>query len=84
MSQQYLSILLLFFISILFGFAPLVSNFIINFLINRKNPNKKISDLSCNVQLSTYECGFPTFSDARFKFPIKFALIAILFIIFEV
>ena len=83
MISQYLSILLLFLISILFASLPLFSNFIISFLVNKNNPNKKIADLSQNAQLSTYECGFNTFYDARFKFPIKFALIAILFIIFD-
>ncbi len=82
-SQQYLSILLLFIISILFASLPLISNKIISFLVNKNNPNKKIIDLSQRAQKSAYECGFNAFSDARFKFPIKFALIAILFIIFD-
>ncbi len=81
--QQYLPILLLFLISILFACSPLICNVLINFIINRKNPNKKIIELSKNNQLSAYECGFEPFSDARFKVPVKFALVAILFIIFD-
>ena len=33
-------------------------------------------------KLSTYECGFPAFGDARMKFDVRFYLVAILFIIF--
>ncbi len=42
---------------------------------NRENSYEKIS---------SYECGFEAFSDAREPFDIKFYLIAILFIIFDV
>lgn len=34
-------------------------------------------------KLSTYECGFPPFDDARMPFDIRFYLVAILFIIFD-
>ena len=34
-------------------------------------------------KLSSYECGFDAFSDARLKFDVRFYLIAILFIIFD-
>jgi len=34
-------------------------------------------------KLSAYECGFQPFEDARNKFDIKFYLVAILFIIFD-
>lgn len=32
---------------------------------------------------SAYECGFPAFDDARMKFDVRFYLVAILFIIFD-
>ena len=35
-------------------------------------------------KLSAYECGFHPFSDARIKFEIKFYLVSILFIIFDI
>jgi NADH-quinone oxidoreductase subunit A len=35
-------------------------------------------------KLSSYECGFEPFSDARGKFDVKFYLVAILFIIFDI
>ena len=34
-------------------------------------------------KLSTYECGFPAFSDARMKFDVRFYLVSLLFIIFD-
>ena len=34
-------------------------------------------------KLSAYECGFPAFDDARAKFDVRFYLVAILFIIFD-
>lgn len=34
-------------------------------------------------KLSSYECGFEEFDDARMKFDVKFYLVAILFIIFD-
>jgi NADH-quinone oxidoreductase subunit A len=36
------------------------------------------------AKLSTYECGNPPFEDARARFSVKFYLIAILFIIFDI
>lgn len=33
---------------------------------------------------SAYECGFPAFGDARAKFDVRFYLVAILFIIFDI
>ena len=44
-------------------------------LFSPKNPDAE--------KLSPYECGFETFSDARIKFEVKFYLVAILFIIFD-
>lgn len=44
-------------------------------LIARQKPDKE--------KLSPYECGFEVFSDARGKFDIRFYLVAILFIIFD-
>jgi NADH-quinone oxidoreductase subunit A len=81
--DQYLPILILLILSIIFAIMPLISSYIITNLINKKNPKQKIINLSKNQQLSGYECGITSFSDARLKIPIKFAVIAILFIIFD-
>ena len=44
-------------------------------MYKRQNPD--------NEKLSTYECGFEPFENARVKFDIRFYLVAILFIIFD-
>lgn len=43
-----------------------------------RGPSKPDSE-----KLSAYECGFEAFSDARLKFDVRFYLVAILFIIFD-
>ena len=55
------------FIGILFIALPL--------LLAPKNPDSE--------KLSAYECGFNAFDDARMKFDIRFYLVSILFIIFD-
>ncbi|MDC7786482.1 NADH-quinone oxidoreductase subunit A [Rhodoplanes sp. TEM] len=45
------------------------------FLLAHKNPDAE--------KLSAYECGFNAFDDARMKFDVRFYLISILFIIFD-
>jgi NADH-quinone oxidoreductase subunit A len=45
------------------------------FLIAYQNPDPE--------KLSAYECGFNAFDDARMKFDVRFYLVAILFIIFD-
>ena len=47
----------------------------INFLAAPNNPDPE--------KLSAYECGFEAFGDARMKFDVRFYLVAILFIIFD-
>ncbi len=48
---------------------------IINYLAAPKNPDPE--------KLSAYECGFEAFDSARIEFDVKFYLVAILFIIFD-
>ena len=57
--------------SIGLGFAFIV----VNFLFSPSNPDPE--------KLSAYECGFEAFDDARMKFDVRFYLVAILFIIFD-
>jgi len=71
MLQHYLPILLFFVIAILFGLL-LVS---LGLLIGRNIPSKD--------KLDQYECGFPAFSSSRMKFDVRYYLVAILFIIFD-
>jgi len=47
----------------------------LSFVIAKQKPDAE--------KLSAYECGFPAFDNARAKFDVRFYLIAILFIIFD-
>ena len=69
--SEYLSIVIFVFISFLLS----IGFVFINFLASPKNPDPE--------KLSTYECGFEAFSDSRIQFDIRFYLVAILFIIFD-
>lgn len=48
----------------------------LSYLLVNQNPETE--------KLSTYECGFEPYEDARHKFEVKFYLVAILFIIFDI
>ena len=69
--KDYLSILIFLFVAL--GMS--VGFIILNFLFSRKNPDPE--------KLSAYECGFEAFSDSRMEFDVRFYLVAILFIIFD-
>ena len=73
--SQYLPILLFILIalglSVLFVFAPMV----VSRFTGTHNPDAE--------KLSEYECGFPAFEDSRSQFDVRFYLVAILFIIFD-
>lgn len=68
---DYFSILV--FMGIAFAIAILL--ILLSLLRGPRRPNAE--------KLSPYECGFEAFSDARLKFDVRFYLIAILFIIFD-
>ena len=69
--NDYLSIII--FLAIAF---ILSTGFIlINFVFSPKNPDPE--------KLSAYECGFEAFNDSRMEFDVRFYLVAILFIIFD-
>ena len=69
--QDYLPIVIFIGVCLFIGLALLLSAFIL--AIRRPDPEK----------LSAYECGFEAFDDARSKFDVRFYLVAILFIIFD-
>ena len=71
MLNNYFPIFLFIIISVAIGAMPII----ISRLLNRGEKNKAKS--------SAYECGFENFSDARMQFDIRFYLVAILFIIFD-
>ena len=69
--REYLPILV--FIGIAFGLASVI---VVASLL--AGPNRPDSE-----KLSPYECGFEPFEDARSRFDVRFYLVAILFIIFD-
>ena len=71
MLQHYLPILIFIVIAIALGLVLLS----LGLLIGRNKPSK--------AKLDQYECGFPAFSDSRMQFDVRYYLVAILFIIFD-
>ena len=69
--DQYLPVLLFVLVGSLVGFGPLI----IGKLLGPSRPNAE--------KLSPYECGFEAFEDARMKFDVRYYLVAILFILFD-
>ena len=69
--KDYFSIILFLGIAIILSFGFIL----INYIFSPKNPDPE--------KLSAYECGFLPFSDSRMEFDIRFYLVAILFIIFD-
>jgi NADH-quinone oxidoreductase subunit A len=69
--QEYSSILLLFLFSIFLAVVILAASYIIG--VQNPDPEK----------LSAYECGFDPYEDARNSFDVRFYLVSILFIIFD-
>jgi NADH-quinone oxidoreductase subunit A len=68
---EYLPILLFLIVSTGIGIALLV----IGTLLGPRRPGAE--------KLSPYECGFEAFEDARMRFDVRYYLIAILFIVFD-
>jgi len=71
MLQNYVPIL------IFLGVATALGSLLIGlgFLFGPRRPDSE--------KLSAYECGFEPFSDARMKFDVRYYLVAILFIVFD-
>ncbi len=71
MLEQYFPILLFILVGLLLGGILLTVGSLVS--PNRPDPEK----------LSPYECGFEAFEDARMKFDVRYYLVAILFILFD-
>ena len=69
--SEYLSIIIFLFIALFLSLGFVLVNFL--FAPNNPDPEK----------LSAYECGFEAFDDSRMEFDVRFYLVAILFIIFD-
>jgi NADH-quinone oxidoreductase subunit A len=71
MLENYLPIMIFIAIGIAIGVLPVVAGFVLA-------PHKPDSE-----KLSPYECGFEAFEDTRMRFDVRYYLVAILFIIFD-
>jgi NADH-quinone oxidoreductase subunit A len=71
MLENYLPILIFLIVGILVGVGPLVLGYLLG--PRRPDPEKD----------SPYECGFEAFESARMKFDVRYYLVAILFILFD-
>ena len=68
---EYLSIIIFLFIALLIS----IGFILVNYISSPNNPDPE--------KLSAYECGFDAFDDSRMEFDVRFYLVAILFIIFD-
>lgn len=71
MLENYLPVLVFVVLGLGFGVGPIL----IGYLLGPHKPDAE--------KLSPYECGFEAFEDSRMKFDVRFYLVAILFIIFD-
>jgi len=69
--QQYLPVILFIVVGVVIGVAPQLMGYFLG--PQRPDPAKN----------SPYECGFEAFEDARMKFDVRYYLVAILFILFD-
>ena len=71
MLENYLPVLIFLVIGLLFGIGPIIAGFVLG--PHRPDEQKN----------SPFECGFEAFEDSRMKFDVRYYLVAILFIIFD-
>lgn len=71
MLENYFPILVFVLVGLVFGCVPILLGWLIG-------PNRPDSE-----KLSPFECGFEAFEDARIKFDVRYYLVAITFIIFD-
>jgi NADH-quinone oxidoreductase subunit A len=71
MLENYFPILVFVIVALVFGCMPILIGWLLG-------PNRPDSE-----KLSPFECGFEPFEDARIKFDVRYYLVAITFIIFD-
>jgi NADH-quinone oxidoreductase subunit A len=74
-AADYLPILLFLIVALAMSAGFVFSPMLVSRMTGTHKPNPE--------KLSEYECGFPAFEDARAQFDVRFYLIAILFIVFD-
>ena len=75
MLENYFPILLFILIGLAFGIVAIALGGGVSRLLGHHRPEPE--------KLSPYECGFEAFEDARMKFDVRYYLVAILFILFD-
>ncbi|HVS27817.1 MAG TPA: NADH-quinone oxidoreductase subunit A [Burkholderiales bacterium] len=77
MLENYFPILLFILVGLAVGVLPMMISWLLSQpgLLGTNRPDSE--------KLSPYECGFEAFEDARMKFDVRYYLIAILFILFD-
>jgi len=75
MLEGYFPILLFIVVGLGVGIGPVVTGAALSRLVGVHHPDSE--------KLSPYECGFEAFEDARMKFDVRYYLVAILFILFD-
>lgn len=70
--EEYLIIFIFFIVAI--GLALVIA--VLSYTLTNQKPESE--------KLSSYECGFEPYEDTRHKFDVKFCLVAILFILFDI
>jgi NADH-quinone oxidoreductase subunit A len=74
-AANYLPILLFLAVALAMSFSFVVLPILVSKLTGSSNPYPD--------KLAEYECGFPAFEDSRAQFDVRFYLVAILFIVFD-
>ena len=73
--DQYLPVLLFIVVGVAVGVIPQVLGWVLSGAAGYNKPDA--------AKNSPYECGFEAFEDARMKFDVRYYLVAILFILFD-
>ncbi|PZP56697.1 MAG: NADH-quinone oxidoreductase subunit A [Azospira oryzae] len=75
MLENYFPILMFILVGLAVGVAPIALGWLASTALGVNRPDSE--------KLSPYECGFEAFEDARMKFDVRYYLVAILFILFD-
>jgi NADH-quinone oxidoreductase subunit A len=73
--DQYLPVLLFILVGVAIGVIPQALGWVLSTFLGFQRPD--------TAKNSPYECGFEAFEDARMKFDVRYYLVAILFILFD-
>jgi len=75
MLENYFPVLMFIAVGLLVGVATVAIGGVMSRMVGVHRPDPE--------KLSPYECGFEAFEDARMKFDVRYYLVAILFILFD-